>query len=141
MRAFTRTGEHVPDLSVATAPGTTYRVAWVDVPDRDAATISTRKQFTHAQVTRGRKLEGMWWGDGGAYFTASFARFTDGSAAQHDVVGSTDHGDVFVFARNEDPEQSEFAGPTFSHDRRILFANVQSPGYTFAIQGPWRRQP
>ena len=26
----------------------------------------------------------MWWGDGGAYFVCSFARFDDGSAAQHD---------------------------------------------------------
>ena len=36
------------------------------------------------QITRSRKLEGMWWGDGGAYFVGSFARFVDGSAAQHD---------------------------------------------------------
>jgi uncharacterized protein len=47
-------------------------------------TLSTRKQFTDAQITRSRKLEGMWWGDCGAYFACSFARFTDGSAAQHD---------------------------------------------------------
>jgi uncharacterized protein len=26
----------------------------------------------------------MWWGDGGAYFVASFARTSDGSAAEHD---------------------------------------------------------
>jgi sporulation related protein len=26
----------------------------------------------------------MWWGDDGAYFVCSFARLTDGSAAQHD---------------------------------------------------------
>jgi uncharacterized protein len=195
MRAFTRSGEHVPDLSVATEPGTKYRVAWVEVPDRDATTTSVRKQFTNDQITRSRKLEGMWWGDDGAYFTASFARFTDGSAAQHDgqvwfldpkrgtlelklhfvytpedqdtdpdgpdnitvspfggviiaedgdgtnhLVGSTDRGDVFFFARNEHPDDSEFAGPTFSHDRRILFANVQAPGFVYAIQGPWRRQ-
>jgi uncharacterized protein len=195
MRAFTRTGEHVPDLSVATEPGTTYRVEWVDVPDRDAATVSTRKQFSDDQVSRSRKLEGMWWGDDGAYLTASFARTSDGSAAQHDgqvwfldprrrtlelklhfaytpedqdndpdgpdnitvspfggviiaedgegqqhLVGSTDRGDVFFFARNEHPEASEFAGPTFSSDNRTLFANLQSPGWVFAIQGPFRRQ-
>ena len=35
---------------------------------------STRKQFADGQVTRSRKLEGMWWGDGGAYFVCSFAR-------------------------------------------------------------------
>ena len=38
MQAFTRRGKFVPDLSVATKPGTTYRVKWRAVPDRDAAT-------------------------------------------------------------------------------------------------------
>ena len=195
MIASTRDGDHVPDLSVATEPGTKYRVRWVEVPERDATTTSTRKQFTDDQITRSRKLEGMWWGDGGAYFVASFARTTDGSAAQHDgqvwfhdprrgtielklhfvytpddqdtdpdgpdnitvspyggvmiaedgdgkqhLVGSTDRGDVFFFARNEDPGDSEFAGPTFSRDGRTLFVNIQTPGWVFAIRGPWRRQ-
>jgi secreted PhoX family phosphatase len=31
----------------------------------------------------------------------------------------------------------EFAGATFSPDRKTLFANVQDPGTTFAIWGPW----
>jgi uncharacterized protein len=183
----------VPDLSVATVPGTTYRVEWVPVPDRDATTTSTRKQF--AEITRSRKLEGMWWGDDGAFFVASFARTTDGSAAQHDgqvwfldpeagtielrlhfaytpadqdtdpdgpdnitvsafggliiaedgdgvnhLLGSTEKGEVFFFARNEHPENSEFAGPNVSHDKRILFANVQSPGFVYAIKGLFRRQ-
>ena len=43
-----------------------------------------RKQFTDDQVTRSRKLEGPWWGDGGAYFVASFARDGDGSVNEHD---------------------------------------------------------
>ena len=34
---------------------------------------------------------------------------------------------------------SEFCGPTFSADGRTLFVNMYSPGYTFAITGPWRR--
>jgi uncharacterized protein len=63
----------------------------------------------------------------------------DGEGQQH-LVGSTDRGDVFFFARNEHPEASEFAGPTFSSDNRTLFANLQSPGWVFAIQGPFRRQ-
>ncbi len=195
LKASTSGGAHVPDLSVATTPGTTYSAAWVAVPDRDASTLSTRKQFTSTQVTRSRKLEGMWWGDGGAYFVCSFARLTDGSAAQHDgqiwfldplaqtielklhfaytpldqdgdpdgpdnitvsayggliiaedgdgkqhLVGSTESGESFFFARNEDPDDSEFAGPTFSHDKKILFANIQSPGYVLAIEGPFTRQ-
>jgi secreted PhoX family phosphatase len=61
MKAFTPGGTHVPDLSVATEPGTTYKVQWVGVPDRDARTTSVRKQFTNTQITRSRKLEGMIW--------------------------------------------------------------------------------
>jgi uncharacterized protein len=79
-----RGSRHVPDLSIATQPGTRYRVRWVEVPDRDAATLSVRKQFSDDQVTRSRKLEGAWWADGGAYFVASFARNSDGSVNEHD---------------------------------------------------------
>lgn len=74
----------VPDLAEATEVGTTYRVRWIDVPDRDAVQTSIRKQFQPGQVTHSRKLEGQWWGDGGAYFVASFARTTDGSVKEHD---------------------------------------------------------
>ena len=41
-------------------------------------------------------------------------------------------------ARNE-LNDSEFTGPVFSADARILFANIQSPGHVFAITGPWGR--
>ncbi len=83
MKCF-QDGTHVPDLAQAATPGVKYTVQWVDVPDRDAKTTSVRKQFTNDQVTRSRKLEGQWWGDGGAYFVASFARTSDGSVAEHD---------------------------------------------------------
>jgi secreted PhoX family phosphatase len=59
-------------------------VTWVDVPDRLATSLSVRRQFSNDQVTRSRKLEGQWWGDGGVYFVASFARNTDGSVNAHD---------------------------------------------------------
>ncbi|MGH8866963.1 MAG: alkaline phosphatase PhoX [Actinomycetes bacterium] len=75
---------HVADLSEATRPGTTYRVSWVDVPDRDAQTTPVRQQLSDGQVTRSHKLEGAWWGDRGAYFVASFARAGDGSVREHD---------------------------------------------------------
>ena len=89
----TNRGSFVPDLSVFSRLGTTLKVRWVEVPDRDARTTSTRKQFNYpgvtgapgGDVTRSRKLEGMWWGDDGFYFDASFARgAADGSAAEHD---------------------------------------------------------
>jgi secreted PhoX family phosphatase len=38
------------------------------------------------------------------------------------------------------PRASEFARPNFSHDKKILFANVQSPGFVYAIQGPFGKQ-
>lgn len=194
LKASTLSGAHVPDLSVAVEPGTTYACNWVDVPDRDATTSSLRKKFSSSQITRSRKLEGMWWGDGGTYFVASFARTSDGSAGQHDgqvwfldplaqtielklrfaytpgdqdsdvdgpdnitvspyggvimaedgdgvnhLVGSTDSGEAFFFARN-DLSDSEFTGPTFSRDKKTLFANVQSPGITYAITGPFTKQ-
>lgn len=190
-----RGGKHVPDLSLATQPGTRYRVRWVDVPDRDAASVSVRKQLGDDQVTRSRKLEGAWWADGGAYFVASFARNSDGSVNEHDgqvwfydpasetvtlktifgvnpdpdidsdsydgpdnmtvspyggiilaedgegvqhLVGVTADGKSFPMARN-DLNDSEFCGPAFSADGRWLFANIQSPGYTLGITGPWER--
>ncbi len=61
----------------------------------------------------------------------------DGDGEQH-VVGATRRGRLYRLARNAQND-SEFAGATFSPDGRILFVNVQKPGMTFAITGPWRR--
>jgi uncharacterized protein len=76
----------VPDLSVYSRLGTKLPVDWSVVPDPSAATVSTRKQFTDAQVTRSRKFEGAWWDDerGLAFIVCSYARLSDGSAAEHD---------------------------------------------------------
>ncbi|GAA5013423.1 alkaline phosphatase PhoX [Kitasatospora paranensis] len=81
-KVFDSHGKLVDDLSRATRPGTTYGVDWVRVPDRDARTVSVRKQFKDGEITRSRKLEGMWWGDEGVYFVASYAR--EESPVQHD---------------------------------------------------------
>ena len=100
MQAYDSNGVLVLDLCVATEPGTTYDVEWVTVPDRDPeGTLDSpviRRQFNGTwggatytgrpggNITRSRKLEGAWWGDGGAYVVASFARTSDGSTVQHD---------------------------------------------------------
>lgn len=90
MRALDSRGRVVRDLSVAHKPGITYRVEWIEVPDRDAVSVSTRKQFAYdgmkgKAVTRSRKLEGAWWSRGGAYIVASYAKpADDGSAAAHE---------------------------------------------------------
>jgi hypothetical protein len=189
--------QHIPDLSVAAEVGTTYRVRWFDVPDRDATTVSIRNQFpTDQPVTRAQKLEGQWWGRGGAYFVSSFARQVDGSPANHDgqvwfydpkertvtlktifgvnpipnpgptdpvyfdgpdnitvsphgglilaedgagrqhLIGVSRRGTAYPMAQNQ-RNTSEFAGPSFSRDGRILFVNIYA-GWTLAVTGPWR---
>ncbi len=201
MKAFDRAGRHVADLSLATAPGTVYRIEWVPVPDRDARTTSTRKQFAETAITRSKKLEGAWWDGDGAYIVSSFSREADnpGVAKVHDgqiwfydpkrstltlkllfgknpnpdvdgafdgpdnitvspyggvilaedgegiqhLVGATASGATFPVARNDFQDATknvEFTGPVYSPDGRTLFANIQEPGYMFAITGPWRRQ-
>lgn len=82
-KCFDKAGLFVDDLSRATKIGTTYGVDWVPVADRDARTVAVRKQFGATEVTRGRKLEGMWWADGGAYFVSSYAR-EESPGAPHD---------------------------------------------------------
>jgi secreted PhoX family phosphatase len=52
--------------------------------------------------------------------------------------GVTRQGTVFDLARN-DLNTSEFAGATFSPDGQTLFVNLQVPGITFAITGPFDR--
>jgi secreted PhoX family phosphatase len=52
--------------------------------------------------------------------------------------GITPEGLVYTFARNAvDGGFNEFAGACFSPDGRVLFVNLQSPGYTLAITGPF----
>ncbi|WP_060885171.1 alkaline phosphatase PhoX [Streptomyces caniscabiei] len=82
-RCYDSGGRFVDDLSRATRIGTVYGVDWIDVPDRDAKSVAVRKQFTDTEITRARKLEGMWWGDGGAYIVSSYAR-AESPGAAHD---------------------------------------------------------
>ncbi|WP_127358175.1 alkaline phosphatase PhoX [Actinacidiphila soli] len=85
-KCFDSGGQFVDDLSRATKIGTVYGVDWVDVPDRDAKSVSTRKQFAAGEITRARKLEGMWWGDGGAYIVSSYARAESPGTAHDGAV-------------------------------------------------------
>lgn len=71
------------------------------------------------------------------------------------LIGISRRGRSFAFAENnvviDDPIEgkpavepddyrgNEFAGATFDPSGRYLFVNVQTPGVTFAIKGPWRR--
>lgn len=52
------------------------------------------------------------------------------------IVGVTPTGSLYKFARNA-LNTNEFAGVCFSPNGQIMFVNVQTPGITFAITGPW----
>jgi len=54
------------------------------------------------------------------------------------IIGITPKGNTYVIAKNIGYRQSEFAGPVFSPSGKTLFVNIQSPGLTLAITGPWR---
>ena len=62
----------------------------------------------------------------------------DGLGDQY-LRGLTPDGRIYDFARNAQSRRAEFCGACFSPDGRILFVNVQTPGLTFAISGPWER--
>lgn len=53
----------------------------------------------------------------------------------------TPEGHVFNLAKNIAAgfERKELSGATFSPDGQTLFVNLQIPGMTFAIWGPWER--
>ncbi|MFN3167411.1 MAG: alkaline phosphatase PhoX [Phycisphaeraceae bacterium] len=59
----------------------------------------------------------------------------DGGPVNH-VLGVTPKGSVYKIARNS-LNGSEFAGSCFSPDGSTLFVNIQNPGLTIAITGPW----
>ena len=55
------------------------------------------------------------------------------------LVGVTPEGLLYKLGRNVF-NNSEFAGSTFSPDGTTLFVNIQNPGITLAITGPWQGQ-
>jgi secreted PhoX family phosphatase len=81
------------------------------------------------------------------------------------MLGLLPNGQTFEFARNiinispsdaaaliaaghnpaaigtGDFSDNEWAGATFDPTGRFLFANIQTPGITFAITGPWKKGP
>ncbi len=55
------------------------------------------------------------------------------------LIGVTTAGGFYVLAENTQIGR-ELAGACFSPDGSTLFVNVQNPGYTLAITGPWDRR-
>lgn len=60
----------------------------------------------------------------------------DGRGSNY-LRGLTPDGTIYDFARNAHKDEAEFCGACFSPDGKTLFVNVQEPGFTYAITGPW----
>jgi len=54
------------------------------------------------------------------------------------IIGITPSGETYIIAQNIGYRDSEFTGPVFSPSGKTLFVNIQSPGLTLAITGPWK---
>ncbi|MDH5603245.1 MAG: DUF839 domain-containing protein [Cyclobacteriaceae bacterium] len=54
------------------------------------------------------------------------------------IIGITPKGKAYVIAKNIGYRESEFTGPVFSTSGNTLFVNIQNPGLTLAITGPWK---
>lgn len=63
--------------------------------------------------------------------------YEDGPGGNN-IVGVNAQGELFKVAENVF-NGSEFAGGCFSHNGRFMFVNIQSPGLTLVIEGPWRK--
>jgi secreted PhoX family phosphatase len=61
----------------------------------------------------------------------------DGDETQY-LRGVNPEGQIFDLARN-DLNTKELAGATYSPDGDTLFVNIQTPGITFAITGPFEK--
>jgi len=85
---------------------------------------------------------------------------TDSFGFGQRLMGITGGGDAYIFAKNNvvltgaqlqaadkrtslagDHRGNEFAGCCFDPTGRYLFVNIQTPGITFAISGPWALGP
>ena len=171
-------------------------VNWIDMAEVDSPKGDLRQRGHTdgaALVARG---EGVWWGDGELYLTATsggpiqrgqilryvpspdegragearrpgrlqlFVESTNektlnmgdnitvapwghlivcednySSDIRNHLKGVTPDGKIYTLGRNVFQGNSEFAGAVFSPDGSTLFVNIQYPGMTLAITGPWR---
>jgi secreted PhoX family phosphatase len=113
--------EGVASASEITEVGRRYRVSWTPVPDGVDATTTTSlaESFADGTVTRSRKWEGSWFGNGKAYLGVSFQ--------DDDALGRTpNHGQIFAY----DPKRERIElvlyipadDPTFDSPDNITIA-------------------
>ncbi|MDZ4261330.1 MAG: DUF839 domain-containing protein [Pseudomonadota bacterium] len=63
--------------------------------------------------------------------------YSDSPDTVNYLRGLTPDGKIYTLAMNAHPDKGEFCGACFSPDGTTLFVNIQRPGFTIAITGPW----
>ncbi len=170
-----------------------YPVEWLDISGIDAPDDDLRLRGFEQGAARFARGEGMWFGEGEAFFACTnggllgfgqIFRYVpspdEGQPGENDnpgrleifvepndstlvqscdnltvgangdlvicedmptprIVGITPDGAIYHIAKNIG-YSSEFAGAVFSPDGNTLFINIQGPGITMAIEGPWNQR-
>jgi len=98
--------------------------------DKDPATLELFLEPNNSDVLNNAdNVTTTPWGD---------LLICEDGANRNGLVCVTPKGDVYRFGMNR-LSDAETAGACFSPDGSTLFFNVQEPGITFAVTGPWKK--
>lgn len=120
------------------------------------ATMRLRAVFVSGNQTAGNNPDNVTVSPrGGVVLCEDGGASTDVYGSGSRLLGLTEGGEAYIFCKNNvvldasqlqaagkltppaDNRSSEFCGACFDPTGRILFANIQTPGITVAITGPW----
>ena len=149
-------------------PGRGLGAVWVYKPNRPDTSRGVMT-LVYAAATRiaGNNPDNITVSPrGGVLYMEDGAAVVDQYGPGNRLMGLTSAGQAYIFCKNNvnlteaqvvaagknprsfdddngvfSPDQrgNEFAGGTFTPDGRVLYVNIQTPGITFAIAGPWSR--
>lgn len=122
------------------------------------ATMRLRAIFVSGHQTAGNNPDNVTVSPrGGVVLCEDGGGSTDAFGTGARLLGLNPAGEAYIFCKNNvnlsaqqvagagktvgaaDHRGSEFCGATFDPTGRVLFANIQTPGITVAITGPWNK--
>lgn len=136
------------------------RPGWGDgaVWELDLATMRLKAVFVSGSAIAGNNPDNITVSPrGGVLFCEDGGGVADEFGFGNRLMGLMPNGSTYIFAKNnvnltpqdlmssgkkaapEDYRDKEFAGACFDAKGHTLFVNIQTPGITFAIWGPWAR--
>jgi secreted PhoX family phosphatase len=134
---------------------------WVYTPDSGSPDRGTLKLlYAAAASVAGNNPDNIVYSPRGGILTCDDgAAVDDGYGPGNRLMGYRTAGEAYIFGKNnvvlsdadiakmgrtgqfeaDDYRDQEFAGATFDPAGHTLFVNIQTPGLTAAIRGPWAR--